>query len=342
MEWDDFIPLAVSAYNFFPCQSSKESPFVLMFGRDSITPIAKLLEPKLKFYGEKGVSLRMDTLCKLYTVAAKNIHRAREKHPRQEAVEHKFQVNDLVLVKDPESAVFELRYMPNYRIVAIHGKNRIEVQDEKGHRSIRRSGHVKPCQPTEKVCHQLPPQEVYEQYGRTSKLLIHPKDVPHIPLQVFEEQQQVKKLEDHEAEISQINDKKEILVDTSDELRSRVGSETPMEDLTMDQYTIEVCVLELHPKRDMVHSLLTVNKEEVIERGSGHCSTTFDNSIEIDINDKSKSRFQEDVTGDLKRETVGKQRDSKEQCSSIDTSDESRSQWQTKTSRDSVNIIHIP
>ena len=55
VEWDDLIPLAVSAYNFFPCQSSKESPFVLMFGRDPITPIAKLLEPRLKFYGEKGV-----------------------------------------------------------------------------------------------------------------------------------------------------------------------------------------------------------------------------------------------------------------------------------------------
>ena len=129
-------------------------------------------------------------------------------------------------------------------------------------------------------------------------------------------------MKDHKAEISQINDKKEILVDTSDESRSRVGSETPMEDLTMDQYTIEVYVLELHPKRDVVHSLLMVNKEEVIERGSGHCSTTFDNSIEIDINNKSKSRFQEDVTGDLKRETVEKWRDSKEQCSSIDTSDE--------------------
>ena len=153
-----------------------------------ITPIAKLLEPKLKFYGEKGISLRMDTLRKLYTVAAKNIRRAREKHPWQETVEDKFQVNDLVLVKDPESVVFEPRYMPNYRIVAIHGKNRIEVQDEKGNKSIRWSGHVKPCQPTEKVCHQLPPQEVYEQYGRTSKLLIHPKDVPHIPLEVFKEQ----------------------------------------------------------------------------------------------------------------------------------------------------------
>ena len=227
--------------------------------------------------------------------------------------------------------MFELRYMPNYRIVAIHGKNSIEVQDEKGHRSIRWSGHVKPCQPTEKVCHQLLPQEVYEQYGRTSKLLIHPKDVPHIPLEMFKEQRQVKKSEDQEAEISSINDMKEISVDNLDESRSRVGSEIPLEDLTVEQYTVEVCVLELHSEKDVVHSVLMVNKEEVIERDSGHCPTTFDNSIEINISNKSKSRFQDDMIGDLKRGAGEKQMDSKEECSSIDTSKESRSRGQTKT-----------
>ena len=158
-----------------------------MFGTDPITLIAKLLEPKLKFYGEKGVSLRMDTLCKLYTVVAENIRRAREKHPWQETAESKLQVNDLVLVKDPESAVFEPRYMTNYRITAIYGKNRIEVQDEKGHKSVRCSGHVKLCEPAEKVCHQLPLQAMYKQYRRTSKLLIHPKDVPKVPFNLFKE-----------------------------------------------------------------------------------------------------------------------------------------------------------
>ena len=221
--------------------------------------------------------------------------------------------------------------MPNYRIVAIHGKNRIEVQDEKGHRSIRWSGNVKPCQPTEKVCHQLLPQEVYEQYGRTSKLLIHPKEVPHIPLEVFKEQRQVKKSEDHEAEISSIDDMKEILIDTHDKSRSQVGSETPMEDLTMDQYTVEACVLEVHPEKHEVHSLLTVKKGEIIKRDSGHGPTTLDNSIEIDISNESKSRFWEAVTGALKKGAGEKGMDSKEECSSIDTSDESRSRWQTKT-----------
>ena len=120
------------------------------------------------------------------------------------------------------------------------------------------------------------------------------------------------------------------MVDTHDESRSRVGSETPMEDLTMDQYTVEVCVLEVHPEKDVVHSLLTVKKGEVIKRDSGHCPTTLDNSIEIDISDKSKSRFQEAVTGALKRGAGEKRTDHMEECSSINTSNELRSRWQTK------------
>ena len=34
----------------------------------------------------------------------------------------------------------------------------------------------------DKVCQQLPPEEVYKQFGRASKLLLHPKNVPHIIL----------------------------------------------------------------------------------------------------------------------------------------------------------------
>ena len=78
--------------------------------------------------------------------------------------------------------MFEPRYSPNYQIIAIHSANRIEVQDEKGHRSVRRAGHVKRIEPVDKVCQQLPPEEVYKQFGRASKLLLHPKDVPDIKL----------------------------------------------------------------------------------------------------------------------------------------------------------------
>ena len=50
-EWDEVVPLAGAAYNFFPCQASRESPFMLMFGRDPITPICKILRASSKVLG---------------------------------------------------------------------------------------------------------------------------------------------------------------------------------------------------------------------------------------------------------------------------------------------------
>ena len=184
VEWDELVPLAVSAYNFFPCQSSKESPFVLMFGRDPITPVAKLLEPRPRYYGERGTALKMDTLRRLYTIVVNNIRKAREKLPKKEEEPHKFKVNDMVLVKDPDAAVFEPRYQPNFRVTAIFGNNRIEVQDERGHKSVRRSAHVKYIAPSEKVVNQLPSEQVVKNYGRSSKLFLAEKDIPDLHFEV--------------------------------------------------------------------------------------------------------------------------------------------------------------
>ena len=85
-----------------------------------------------------------------------------------------------------------------------------------------------------------------------------------------------------------------------------------------------MCVLEVHPEKDTVHSLLTIKKGEVSKRNSGHCPATIDNSIEIDISNDSKSQCQEVVTGALKGGAGEKRMDHMEECSSIDTSDESR------------------
>ena len=126
----------------------------------------------------------MDTLRRLYTIVVQNIRKAREKVPTKEEEPHKFKVNDMVLVKDPDAAVFEPRYQPNFRVTAIFGKNRIEVQDERGHKSVRRSAHVKYIEPSEKVEKQLPSKEIIKNYGRCAKLLLAPRDIPdlHFPL----------------------------------------------------------------------------------------------------------------------------------------------------------------
>ena len=126
----------------------------------------------------------MDMLRRLYTIVVQNIRMAREKLPKKEEEPHKFKVNDMVLVKDPDAAVFEPRYQPNFRVTAIFGNNRIEVQDERGHKSVRRSAHVKYIEPSEKVEKQLPNGEVVKNYRRTSKLLLAEKDIPDLHFDV--------------------------------------------------------------------------------------------------------------------------------------------------------------
>ena len=120
----------------------------------------------------------------MYTIVVQNIRKAREKLPKKEEEPHKFKVNDMVLVKNPDAAVFKPRYQPNFRVTAIFGNNRLEVQDERGHKSVRRSAHVKYIDPSEKVEKQLPSEEVVKNYGRSSKLLIAEKDIPDLHFDV--------------------------------------------------------------------------------------------------------------------------------------------------------------
>ena len=91
-------------------------------------------------------------------------------------------VNNLVLVRDPTSGAFAPCYMPNYRIVAIHGPNIITVRDKKGNESVRRASHLKVCDWKQKVISMVPDQGEYDKFGRSTKLLIHPKDIPDLQL----------------------------------------------------------------------------------------------------------------------------------------------------------------
>ena len=179
---DKVIPLAAVAYNFFLCQASKESPFVLMFGRDPITPVAKLLELAPRYWGDQGGHLKMDLLKKLYLLTAEDVKRARQgRDPTKTTVQRNdFKVNDLVLVRDVMSGAFAPRYTPNYRIIAIHGPNRIVIRDEKGNETVRRASDLKVCDPKEKVTMMLPEYDEYKNFGRSMKLLLHAKDIPHL------------------------------------------------------------------------------------------------------------------------------------------------------------------
>ena len=62
--------------------------------------------------------------------------------------------------------------MPNYRIVVIHGPNKIVVRDEKGNERLRRVSNLKVCDWKQKVASMTPELEEYDKFGRSTKLLM--------------------------------------------------------------------------------------------------------------------------------------------------------------------------
>ena len=80
------------------------------------------------------------------------------------------------------------------------------MQDKRGHKSVRRSAHVKYIDPSEKVEKQLASEQVVKNYGRSSKLLLAEKDIPDLHFDVKDRKEKSDSLEKTEVmEITDVN-----------------------------------------------------------------------------------------------------------------------------------------
>ena len=84
-----------------------------------------------------------------------------------------------MLVKNINSGVFEPKYSPNYRIIAIYGNNHIAVKALDRKVQVRCRGHMKKIDPVDKVISLLTSTEDYQKFGRKTKLLIHLDNIPN-------------------------------------------------------------------------------------------------------------------------------------------------------------------
>ena len=139
LEWDDVIPKANSAYNFFLTQSSKEAPFFLMFGQQAAVKHMLLDSESPKYLGNKEGLLNIELMRKLYHVIAYNLAKSRATqdgnkyakehyHPRPKVLEP----GKNILVRDHDSKVFKPKYL-DYCVVKMAGKNQVIVKDNHGH-----------------------------------------------------------------------------------------------------------------------------------------------------------------------------------------------------------------
>ena len=145
-------------------------------------PVCKVVRASSKVLGRSWRSPKNGFVKKTLFTHSRECEDSKEGQDPTEMTRQRgnFKVNDLVLVRDPTSGAFAPCYMPNYRIVAMHGPNRITVRDEKGNETVRRASHLKVCDWKEKVISMVPDPGEYNRFGRSTKLLIHPKDIPDV------------------------------------------------------------------------------------------------------------------------------------------------------------------
>ena len=77
-EWDDVTLLATASYNWLPNQHSRESPFFIMFGRDTLTNLQHLIKPKLRYMGTSDLILDLEVMSNIYQVQIHNLKLARQ------------------------------------------------------------------------------------------------------------------------------------------------------------------------------------------------------------------------------------------------------------------------
>ena len=179
MEWDQIVHLATAAYNFFPNEHSRESPFFLMFGRDPRLPLNTLLKPKIRYMGTEENILSLEALQRIYLLVAENLRLARERmHKNQQPYPTKLKPGDMIMIRTHKGGHFQPIYKGYYRIISFKG-NQVEVINiEKNKKSkMVHISDVKYVMPVDSIIPHLP---IPNQFGRMTKYNLNLKNVPNL------------------------------------------------------------------------------------------------------------------------------------------------------------------
>ena len=182
MEWDEVVHLATAAYNFFPNEHSRESPFFLMFGRDPRIPLNTLLQPKIRYMGTDENILSLEALQRIYYMVAENLKLARERQTKQKSYHPiKLKTEDMVMIKTHADGQFQPVYKGYYRIVSFKGNQVQVIPCEGGKPHFVHISDVKYILPVDNMISHIP---TFNQFGRKTKLNLNPDVVPDLKWQI--------------------------------------------------------------------------------------------------------------------------------------------------------------
>ena len=136
--WDDFISSVVIAYRASCHDSTKFSPFFLVYGRDRVLPIDTLLKPRPKYSGDDYVSCMLQRLHVAFRIVKDHIVESRQRNKDRlnaRARDPTFKPGDAVFYRNPAtrsglSQKLSMRWDPYYRVIEQTGPVNFRIRHQ--------------------------------------------------------------------------------------------------------------------------------------------------------------------------------------------------------------------
>lgn len=120
--WDLYLNQTLAAIRFNISESSKFSPFFLLYNRDVVLPLDNILKPRRKYTGEDTHQIALEQQHKSFLLVHINLKRAKRRQARYadtKAKKVQFEIGDPVYYKvHNKKSKLNLNWKPYYRVIA--------------------------------------------------------------------------------------------------------------------------------------------------------------------------------------------------------------------------------
>lgn len=149
--WDVYLGQTLAAIRFNISESTKFSPFFLLYNRDVVLPLDTILKPRRKYHGEDPHKIALEQQHKAFTLVHKYLTRSKKrqaKYANKHTKNVEYNVGDPVYYKNFSQGKLLNRWYPYYRIIKKTSpvnfviKNQLDGSTENVHAENIRLAHI--------------------------------------------------------------------------------------------------------------------------------------------------------------------------------------------------------
>lgn len=119
--WDVYLNQALAAIRFTVSETSKFSPYFLVFNRDVVLPVDNILRPRRKYHGDERHQIALELQHQSFLQLHKNLAKANKRQAKfadKSAKPVEFQIGDAVYLRyHTPKCKLDRRWIPFYRII---------------------------------------------------------------------------------------------------------------------------------------------------------------------------------------------------------------------------------